>query len=150
MESRLFFCAPFLAYLAAEDFLCRKVPDRAVMAGAAAAFFWHPVFGRSEELPLRLLGALGLGLLLAAVRAGAGLGGGDVKAAAMLALWFPPGMLLKGLWWGTAAGLLWGLLFPAEGEKRGFRLRARLKKELPLLPFWAAGLAGEVLLSGGQ
>ena len=147
MDPRLFFCAPFLALLAAEDLRRRRAPNGILVCGAAAGILWHLLTGRGGELWLRLAAAALAGALGSLFRS-RGLGTGDVKTVMMLALWFPAETLLRGLLWGFLAALPPALFTPEEGERRGARLDSRLRRKLPLVPLMAAGLAGEWLRAG--
>ena len=144
MDPRLFFCAPFLALLAAEDLRQRRAPNGIVVCGAAAGILWHFLTGRGDELWTRLAAAALAGLFGSLFRQ-RGLGAGDVKTVMMTALWFPAETLLRGMLWGLLAALPPTLLAPAEEERKGRRLTDRLRRKLPLIPFLTAGLAGEWL-----
>jgi prepilin peptidase CpaA len=71
-------------------------------------------------VPLQIAGALIVFLLLAGLFYAGMMGGGDVKLAAALALWFPPGLTIKFLVLMSLAGgvLTLGLLVWHRARRR--------------------------------
>lgn len=72
------------------------------------------------EVPIQIAGALIVFLLLAATFYAGMMGGGDVKLAAAIALWFPPGLTIKFLVLMSIAGgvLTVGLLVWHRARRR--------------------------------
>jgi prepilin peptidase CpaA len=72
------------------------------------------------EVPIQIAGALIVFLLLAAAFYAGLMGGGDVKLAAAIALWFPPGLTIKFLVLMSVAGgvLTLGLLVWHRAKRR--------------------------------
>ncbi|MGN6057853.1 MAG: A24 family peptidase, partial [Sphingomicrobium sp.] len=61
-----------------------------------APIYWLAVpLSLWPEVPIQIAGAAVVFLLLAAAFYAGMMGGGDVKLAAALALWFPPGLTIK-------------------------------------------------------
>ncbi len=72
------------------------------------------------EVPIQIAGAVIVFLLLAAAFYAGMMGGGDVKLAAAIALWFPPGLTIKFLVLMSVAGgvLTLGLLVWHRARRR--------------------------------
>jgi prepilin peptidase CpaA len=72
------------------------------------------------EVPIQIAGAIIVFLLLAAAFYAGMMGGGDVKLAAAIALWFPPGLTIKFIVLMSVAGgvLTLGLLVWHRAKRR--------------------------------
>ncbi len=127
----------FLVVITLIDFDHQLIYDKVLvwLAGAGVAinlsFAYAPLWGSAVTLPVGLLDMLlgafvGGGLLLAiAVATRGGMGGGDVKFAAALGLWFG--------WQHTLLALF--LSFLAGGLGGGVLLLLRIRKRKDLIPF---------------
>jgi prepilin peptidase CpaA len=97
-----------------------------------APVYWMAVpLSLWPEVPIQIAGALIVFLVLAAAFYAGMMGGGDVKLAAALALWFPPGLTIKFLVLMSLAGglLTVGLLVWH---------RARHREGRPEIPYGVA------------
>lgn len=86
-----------------------------------APIYWLAVpLSLWPEVPIQIAGAAVVFLLLAAAFYAGMMGGGDVKLAAALALWFPPGLTIKFLVLMSLAGgvLTIGLLIWHRAKRR--------------------------------
>lgn len=83
------------------------------------------------EVPIQIAGAVIVFLLLAAAFYAGMMGGGDVKLAAALALWFPPGLTIKFLVLMSIAGGVLTLALLAWH-------RAKHKEGRPEIPYGVA------------
>ncbi len=125
--------AAVLAVCTLSDLRTRTVPDRAMLAGAAAAI---AIIAVTEPALLgpRLLAALGAGgfLLAPALVVPGSIGLGDVKLAALLGLFLGGAVvtaLLAAFLAGTLAGVVLMLRFGWEARKM----------TMPFVPFLALG-----------
>jgi prepilin peptidase CpaA len=93
------------------------------------------------EVPIQIAGAVVVFLLLAAAFYAGMMGGGDVKLAAALALWFPPGLTVKFLVFMSLAGglLTLGLLVWHRAKRREGR---------PEIPYGVAIAIGALAVLG--
>lgn len=130
----LFFLS-LLVLISVVDLRSGLVPDELIatgLAGWAALWPWTRTPTLAESL-----GGLGLGLgvfLLLALLSRGGIGGGDVKLAALMGLYLGP--------WGVLRSLL--LAFLLGGVISGLLLLTRRKKRkdpIPFAPFLACGAA---------
>lgn len=140
----------FLVVITLIDFDHQLIYDKVLiwLAGAGVAinlsFAYTPLWGSSITLPVGLLdmllgGLVGGGLLLAiAIVTRGGMGGGDVKFAAALGLWFG--------WQQTLLTLFLSFLAGGLGGGALLLLRLRKRKDLiPFGPFIAAGAFAALL-----
>jgi prepilin peptidase CpaA len=97
-----------------------------------APVYWMAVpLSLWPEVPIQIAGAVIVFLVLAAAFYAGMMGGGDVKLAAALALWFPPGLTIKFLvLMSLAGGLLTGGLLVWH--------RARRREGRPEIPYGVA------------
>lgn len=112
----------------------RIIPDRITLPGAAAGLVLSYARAGLPGLQQAALAALGAGgfFLAVAVLSRGGMGGGDVKLAAMLGAFTDPVRVGVGVFVGILSGGLVGLGLLATGRKRR-------KDAIPFGPFLAIG-----------
>ena len=123
------------------DLLERRVPNAVIVALLAA---W-PLFGIGQPGGWWARGLVGftlVGLPLLALALTAGLGMGDVKLGAVMALYLGPGRGLLAVAAGTVAGGLVHALLVLMGR----RTWAGRGSEVPFAPFLALGALGTTIL----
>ncbi len=141
LARELFFLS-LLVLVSVVDLRCGLVPDELIaagLAGWAALWPWARTLTLAESLGGLAFG-FGLFLFLALLSRG-GIGGGDVKLAALMGLYLGP--------WGMMRSLL--LAFLAGGVISGFLLLTRRKGRkdpIPFAPFLALGAAAGILGEG--
>jgi leader peptidase (prepilin peptidase)/N-methyltransferase len=112
----------------------RIIPDRITLPGIVAGLVLSFLRGGLPGLTQALLAGLGAGafFLAVAVLSRGGMGGGDVKLAAMLGAFTDPGKVLVGVFLAVLAGGLVGVGLLLTGRKRR-------KDAIPFGPFLAVG-----------
>ncbi|MFC7536901.1 prepilin peptidase [Sphingomonas sp. GCM10030256] len=90
-----------------------------VVASLAPAYWWASGLPLWPDAALQVAVAVGVFVLLALAFYAGMMGGGDVKLAAALALWFPPGATAKFLIWMSIAGGVVTLLALVAHRSRG-------------------------------
>ncbi len=112
----------------------RIIPDRITLPGMALGLLLSFARAGTEGLKSAAYAALIAGgiLWLVAVVSKGGMGGGDVKLAAMLGAFTDPARVLAGLFVGVVAGGMIGLALLVSGRKKR-------KDEIPFGPFLAPG-----------
>ena len=145
-ESLVFCC---IAGFAAYDIHTRRVPDRALVFFCPAALASLPVHMWTAGVPFRTVLALSLAgcasgflILLAAAllsKGGNGLGGGDIKLAAVMGFIYGPYRMLEIL-------MLAALLSAAASLAVGCRRRDK-PLSLPFVPFMAVGSLATLIAS---
>ena len=126
-----------LAALSVVDLEERRVPNRLVLPGLAAALLVRTALDPSPRWALGALAA-GASLLLLAIVYPAGMGMGDVKLAAFLGAWLGWYGLLALVLGTFAAFLPAAVILAARG-------RAARKVGLPFAPFLAVGAVAALL-----
>ena len=114
--------ATLLVVAAAIDARTLTISNKLNLAVALLApVYWMAVpLSLWPEVPIQIAGAVLVFLVLAAAFYAGMMGGGDVKLAAALALWFPPGLTIKFLVLMSLAGglLTIGLLVWHRAKRR--------------------------------
>jgi leader peptidase (prepilin peptidase)/N-methyltransferase len=112
----------------------RIIPDRITLPGIALGLALAFARGGAPGLWLALLAGLGAGtfFLAVAILSKGGMGGGDIKLAAMMGAFTDPPRVLLGVFLAILAGGLVGLAALASGRKRR-------KDAIPFGPFLALG-----------
>ncbi|HWI89093.1 MAG TPA: prepilin peptidase [Sphingomicrobium sp.] len=114
--------ATLLVVAAAIDARTFTISNKLNLAVALLApVYWMAVpLSLWPEVPIQIAGAVLVFLVLAAAFYAGMMGGGDVKLAAALALWFPPGLTIKFLVLMSLAGglLTIGLLVWHRAKRR--------------------------------
>lgn len=112
----------------------RIIPDRITLPGIVAGLALSYARGGLPGLWQAALAGLGAGafFLAVAILSRGGMGGGDVKLAAMLGAFTDPARVLAGVFLGVLAGGVVGVGLLATGRKRR-------KDAIPFGPFLAAG-----------
>jgi prepilin peptidase CpaA len=139
-ESLLGILALLLIVAAVVDVRTFTISNKLNLAVAllAPAFWWSSGLAPSSAA-LQVGVAAGVFALLAAAFYIGMMGGGDVKLAAALALWFPPGATLQFLvWMSIAGGVLTIFVLAAH------KLRSRMGK--PQVPYGVAIAAGGLVI----
>jgi prepilin peptidase CpaA len=109
-----------LIVAAAMDVRARTIPNWLTLAVAALAPAWWVASGLDlHPILIRILCAVALLLVLAALFFAGAIGGGDVKLLVALALWLSPGTLLTLLFWMAICGGLLSLFMVAFHHIRG-------------------------------
>jgi prepilin peptidase CpaA len=121
-ELLLIVLATLLIVAAVIDVRTFTISNKLTLAVALLApVYWFAVpVSLWPEVPIQIAGATIVFLLLAAAFYAGMMGGGDVKLAAAIALWFPPGLTIKFLVLMSVAGgiLTLGLLIWHRAKRR--------------------------------
>jgi prepilin peptidase CpaA len=121
-ELLLIVLATLLIVAAVIDVRTFTISNKLTLAVALLApVYWFAVpVSLWPEVPIQIAGATIVFLLLAAAFYAGMMGGGDVKLAAAIALWFPPGLTIKFLVLMSVAGgiLTLGLLVWHRAKRR--------------------------------
>jgi prepilin peptidase CpaA len=120
-ELLLFALAAILVVAAVIDVRTFTISNRLNLTVALLApVYWLAVPLSLSEIPLQLAAAAIVFLLFAAAFYAGMMGGGDVKLAAALSLWFPPGLTVKFIVLMSLAGgiLTLGLLLWHRAKQR--------------------------------
>jgi prepilin peptidase CpaA len=139
-ESLLGVLALLLVVAAVVDVRTFTISNKLNLAVAllAPAFWWSSGLAPTNAA-LQIAVAAGVFALLAAAFYTGMMGGGDVKLAAALALWFPPGATLQFLvWMSIAGGVLTIFVLAAH------KLRSRAGR--PEVPYGVAIAAGGLVI----
>ena len=106
-----------------------------IVAGLGLVYWWAAGLDPWPDMAIRLAAALAVFTLLALAFAVGMMGGGDVKLAAALALWFAPATTLKFLVFMSIAGGLLTLALLVNHRLRG-------REGRPKIPYGVAIAAG--------
>ena len=135
--------AAALLIAAAGDLRTRTIPNwlNAAIGLFAIPFWWFSGLSLWPDVAVQIAVATGLFMLFAlAFRLGA-MGGGDVKMVAALALWLPPGAVLKLLVIMSLAGgvLTLAMLVRHRAAKAGHELEIPYGVAIAFGGFWLIG-----------
>lgn len=137
---------PFLVFFAIYDIQHKRVPDLALACFLPFVLLSLPInFAAGSEfgIPVWLMPVIGVlagggTLLFAAVATHGGIGGGDIKLAAMLGFVYGPYGILLALFFAAPLAMLFGIYARHRTKSRFF--------SLPFVPFLIIGCCVAIIL----